>query len=33
MLMEKLVQKVIKKINELNYQDINITKFNDINKY
>ena len=31
--MEKLVQKVIKKINELNYQDINITKFNDINKY
>ena len=31
--MEKLVQKVINKINELNYQDINITKFNDINKY
>ena len=33
MLMEKLVQKVIKKMNEFNYQDINITKFNDINKY
>ena len=31
--MEKLFQKVINKINELNYQDINITKFNDINKY
>ena len=33
MLMEKLVQKVIKKMNEFNYEDINITKFNDINKY